>query len=73
MNYTKQLSIMSEKSPSTTTPLVNHLNFDDMAKYGNDILIVTAAEIPDLELHTKIYLHQLSTIPRSLTDHYQSI
>ena len=32
-----------------TIPLVNNLNFDGMTKYGNDILLGMAAEIPDLD------------------------
>ena len=44
---------MPEKSPDITTPSVNHLNFASVTQYGNDILLVTAAEIPDLEPYTK--------------------
>ena len=31
-----------------TTPLANHLNFGGMTKYGKDILLGMAEEIPDL-------------------------
>ena len=30
------------------TPLVNHLNFDGMIKYGNAIILGTVVEIHDL-------------------------
>ena len=53
MKDIKQRIRMSEKSPSMTIPLVNHLNFDIMAKYGNSILLGTSEEIPDLDLYTK--------------------
>ena len=42
-----------------TTPLVKHLNFDGMTKYGNDILLGRVAEIPNIDLYKKIYLYQL--------------
>ena len=35
-------------------PLFNHLKFDDMTKYGNNILLGTEAEIFNIDLHTKI-------------------
>ena len=59
---------MSEKSPAITTPLVNHLNFYDMNKYGNYILIGIAAGIPDLDTYTRQCLHQISTITLSLPE-----
>ena len=34
-------------------PLVNHLNFDGMADYGNNILLDLSFEITDLKPHTK--------------------
>ena len=52
----EQRGIMSENSPAMTYPLVNHLHFDGMADYGNDILLGQAADIPHLDNHTKIYL-----------------
>ena len=51
-----------------TPPLVSHLKFDGMTKYGIDILLGRASEIPDLDLHTRRYLHHLATITRFLTD-----
>ena len=35
-------------------PLVNHLNFDGMDDYGDNILLDLASEITDLKPHTKI-------------------
>ena len=64
---------MSETPPAMTTPLVNHLNFYGMTKYGNDISLGIAAEIPKLDPYTRIYLHQLVTITRSVTDQYHTI
>ena len=49
-----------------TPPLVSHLKFDGMTKYGIDILLGRASEIPDLDLHTRRYLHHIYTITRSL-------
>ena len=53
MKDIKKFSGMSEKSPAMKTPLVNHLKFDGMTKYGNYILLGTAEEIPNLEPYTK--------------------
>ena len=64
---------MSEKSPTMTYPPVNHLHFDDMTDYGNDILLRQAADIPQLDNHTKSYLQEISTIRRSLHDQAQPI
>ena len=36
-----------------TTPLGNHLNFDGMTKYGNDILLGLTAEIPNFDTYKK--------------------
>ena len=36
-----------------TTSLVTHINFYSMAKYGNNILLLTAEEIPDIDPYTK--------------------
>ena len=44
---------MPENLPAMIIPLVNHLNFDGMTDYENDILLVSAAEIPNLDLPTK--------------------
>ena len=57
MRDIKQCSRMSEKLPSMTTPLVNHLNFGDITKYGNDVLLGRSEEIPDIDPYTRIYLH----------------
>ena len=64
---------MSEKFPAMISPLVNHLHFDGITKYGNDILLVRAADIPHLDIHTKIYLQELSTLTCSLPDQAQPI
>ena len=61
---------MPEKSLDITTPSVNHLNFASVTQYGNDILLVTAAEIPDLEPYTK-NLNKLDTMNSSLPDQIQ--
>ena len=45
---------MSETSPGTIPPLVNHINSDGMKNYGHDILLGLASEIPDIGPHTKI-------------------
>ena len=39
MRDIEQYSRISEKYPAMKTPLVNHLNFDGMTKYGNPILL----------------------------------
>ena len=57
MRYIKQFSRMSEKLPSMTTPLINHLNFGDITKYGNDVLLGRSEEIPDIDPYTRRYLH----------------
>ena len=68
MKDIEQNSIMPEKYPDMTTPLVNHLNFDDVTKYGNGILLGRVADIPDLYPYTRRYLHQIATINHSLPD-----
>ena len=57
---------MSEKSPHMTPPLVNHLLYDGMTDYGNNILLGQAADIPHLDNYTKIYLQGLVALTRSL-------
>ena len=54
-------------------PMVKHLHFDGMTEYGNGILLGQAADTPELYSHTKIYLHELATINRSLPDQAQHI
>ena len=73
MKNIEQLSRMSETFLAMRTLLVNHLNFDDMKKYGNNILLGMEAEIPDLDHYTKRYLHQLSAMTHSLPDESQPI
>ena len=55
------------------TPLVKHLHFNDMTKYGKVILLGWAADIPDPEPHTKRYLQELVSITRSITDQLKPI
>ena len=56
-----------------TTPLVNHINFDVMTKYGNNILLGTATEIPEFNIRTERYLNQLDKMKHYLLDHAQPI
>ena len=44
MIYIEQCSRMSEKSPAMKTAIVNNLNFDGMAEYGNYILLLMMAK-----------------------------
>ena len=61
------------KKTAMTTPLINHLKFDGMNKYGNDILLGISVETPQLDPYTRMYLNQLSTITRSLHDQAYTI
>ena len=56
-----------------TSTLVNHLHFDGMTDYGNDILIGQAADIPHLDNHTKRYLQELAAITRPLPEQSEPI
>ena len=56
MREIEQQIRMSEKSPDMTSSLVNHLHYDGTTDYGNNILMRKAADIPNLDNHTKIYL-----------------
>ena len=56
-----------------TPPLVNHLHYDGMTDYGNDILLRQAEDTPHLENHTKIYFQELSTLTLQLPDQSQPI
>ena len=69
----EQNSRMSGKPPAMIPPLVNHLHFDGMTDYGNNILIVQAADILHLENHTKWYLQELAGLTQSLPDQAQPI
>ena len=54
MKEIEQHSIISETLHGMIPPpLVNHLNFDGMADYGDNILLDLASEVPDLKPHTK--------------------
>ena len=56
-----------------TPPLVNHLRYDVMTYYGNDILLRQAEDTPHIENHTKIYFQELSTLTLQLPDQSQPI
>ena len=73
MRDIKKHSRMPGKPLAMKALLVNHLNFDGMAKYDSDILLVRAVEIPNIDPYTRRYFYQLSTITRSLPDQSQPI
>ena len=50
---------MPEKTPATIPPLINKLNFNGMAEYGNKVLLGTTSDIDNTDLHTKSYLRHL--------------
>ena len=50
------------------SPLMNHFHFDGMTEYVNAILLGIAADIPQLDIHTKIYLQELSATHPSLPE-----
>ena len=56
------------KFPAMTPPLVNHLHYDGMPDYGNDILLVQVADTPHLDNHKKRYHHALYALKLSLPD-----
>ena len=56
-----------------TPHLVNHLHYDGITDYGNDILLGQAVDIPHLENNTKRLLQELAAITRSLPDQAQPI
>ena len=56
-----------------TTTLVNHLHFDGMNEYRNDILLGKVADISELDPHKKIYLCKIAAITSSLPDQAQPI
>ena len=66
-------SRIPEKSPAMTPHLVNHLHYDGMIDYGNNILIGQASDIPHLDNHTKRYPQELSALTRSLPNQEQPI
>ena len=68
MREIEQWIRMPEIYPAMTPHLVNHLLYDGMADYGNDIILEQAGEIPHLDKYTKIYLHELYTLTRYLPD-----
>ena len=71
MREIEQRIRMLENSLAITSPLVNQLHFDGMNDYGNNIILVQAADIPHLDNHTKIYLQELASLKRTLLDKYQ--
>ena len=68
MREIEKYSRIYEKNPAMITPLVNHLHFDGMTQYGNDILLGIIADIPDLEPLTRSYINYISTTTPSLPD-----
>ena len=56
-----------------TTPLVKHLHFYCMTDFGDTILLGQESDIPDLNLHIKIYLQKLAEISRYLPNKAQPI
>ena len=73
MREIKQRSRISEKHLAMKSPLVNHLHFNGMAEYGNNILLGQTADTPHLDIHTKRYLQELAAITLSLPDQPQPI
>ena len=59
---------MSEKSPAMTPPLIQHLEYNSMIDYGDQILLGTAQKIPELEADTNNFLPELVSITGSLPD-----
>ena len=47
-------------------PFVNKLNFNGMVEYGNKILLGTASDINNTNIHTKSYLRHLTKVTKSL-------
>ena len=66
-------SMLSEKYPPMTTPLVKKLNFNVMTEYVNNISIGAAPEVDHINPHTHTYLRHLYTITISLPDKYTPI
>ena len=48
------------------TPLINHLLYNGMTDYGNNIDLGKASDIPHLDKYTKIFLQELSALTLSL-------
>ena len=65
--------IMSEKFPAMTYSLSNHLHFDGIIDYGNNILLGQAKDILHLDNYTKRYFQELDSLARFLPDQAQPI
>ena len=57
---------MSEQSPSTTPPLIQHLEYNGMTYNGNQILLGPAQKITELEADINNFFKNLVSITGSL-------
>ena len=57
---------MSENTPLIIRQLFYILKYNGKIHYGNQILLVTAPDIPSLDLHTKKYLKNTQSIRKRL-------
>ena len=73
MREIEQRIRISEKFLAMTLPLVNHLHFNGVTDYGNNILLGQAADIPHLEIYTKRYLQDLASLTCLLPNKAQPI
>ena len=59
---------MSEQSPATNPPLIQHIEYNGTTDYGDQILLGTAQKIPELEADTNNPLQKLVSITGSLPE-----
>ena len=68
MKEIDNLSRMLEQSPAMIPPLIQHLEYNGMSDYGDQIILGTAHKIPELEADTNNFLQKLVSITGSLPD-----
>ena len=59
-------SRMSENSPAMTSNIIQHLDYNGMTYYGDQIILGTAQQMPELEADKNSFLQKLAPIPGSL-------
>ena len=57
---------MLGQSPTITPPLIQHLEYNGITDYGDQIILGTAQKIPELEADTNNFLQKIVSITGSL-------
>ena len=64
---------MSKQSPAMNPPLIQHLEYNGMEEYGDQVILGTSQQITKLESDTNNFLQKLASITVSLPNRSKTI